>query len=50
MRVTVMTKVENFGFRVSELELQSLYGVLFRTNTFWKGLKPLIPLAMGSFV
>ena len=32
---------------VSEFELQSRYYVHFQTNTFWKGMKPLISSDMG---
>ena len=32
---------------LSEFELQPHYEVHFQTNTFEKGMNPLIPLAMG---
>ena len=43
----VMVKALDCGIVVSEFELQSQYGMHFRTNTLGKGMNPLILLAMG---
>ena len=43
----IKVKTLDNGIVVSEFELQSLYYVHFRTNTFGKGMNPLILPAMG---
>ena len=43
----VMVKAMDCGIVVSEFVLQSRYYIHFRANTFGKGMKPLIPPAMG---
>ena len=43
----VMVKAMDCGIVVSEFVLQSRYYVLFRANTFGKGMNPLILPAMG---
>ena len=43
----VMVKATDCGIVVSEFELQSRSYVHFRTNTFGKGMNPLILPAMG---
>ena len=43
----VVAKVIDSDIVVSEFKLQSRYYVLFRTNTFENGIKPLIPQAMS---
>ena len=45
-----MVKAIECGIVVSEFVLQSRYYVHFWTNTFGKGMNPLILLAMGSIV
>ena len=42
-----MVKVLDSGILVSEFEVQSRYYIHFRTNTFGKGMNPLILPAMG---
>ena len=43
-----MAKVFDCGLKVSELELQSFYYILFRTNALAKKYEPFIPIAMGK--
>ena len=43
----VMAYVLDSCFEVNELALHSRYYVHFQTNTFRKGMNPLIPTAMG---
>ena len=43
----VMINVLDYGFVVSEFELQSRYYVHFRTNTLGKGMNFVIVPAMG---
>ena len=42
----IMTKVLDYGLKVSEFKLQLHYYVHFWTNTFLKGMKPLFSPAM----
>ena len=42
-----MIKGMDFGIVVCEFEIQSRYYIHFRTNTYGKGMNPLILLAMG---
>ena len=42
-----MAKVLGCGLAISEFELLSRFYVHFRTNTLGKGMKPVIPLAIG---
>ena len=43
----VVANVLDYGIVVSKFELQSRYYISFRTITTGKGMKPLIPPAMG---
>ena len=43
----VMVKALDYGIIVSKFKLQSRYYVRFQTNTFRKGMNPLILPAMG---
>ena len=45
-----MVKAMDCGIVVSEFVLQSPYYVHFRSNTFEKGMNPLILPAMGQIV
>ena len=45
-----MVKAMDCEIVVSEFELQSRYYVYFQTNTFGKGMNPLILPAMGQIV
>ena len=45
-----MVKVPNCDLEVSEFEFQSHYYVRFPVNTLRKGMKSLIPPAMGLIV
>ena len=45
-----MANVLECDIVVSKFELQLHYYVHFRTNTFGKGMNPLIPLVMGLVV
>ena len=45
--IVVMVKALDCGTKVSEFELQSRYYVHFWTNTYGKGMDPLILPAMG---
>ena len=45
-----MVKAIDCGIVVSEFELQSRYYAPFRTNTFGKGMNPLILPPMGLIV
>ena len=44
---SIMAKVLNFSLEVSKFKLQSHYDVYFRTNILGKGMKSLIPTALG---
>ena len=43
----VIAKVLDFGFELSELDLQSFYNVHFRTDTLGKGMNSLKLLGTG---
>ena len=43
----VIAKVQDCLLEISGFELQSSYYVIFRTNTFGKGMHPLISSAMS---
>ena len=45
-----MSKVQDCNSVVSKFKLQSCYYIPFRTNTLEKGMKSLIPPAMGEIV
>ena len=45
--VRIITKLWDCGLEVSEFEHQLSYYVYFRSNTTWKGMKPLIPASYG---
>ena len=45
-----MVKVLDCILKVREFKLQLCYYIHFQTNTFVKGMKPLIPPAMGFIV
>ena len=38
-----MTKVLDYGLKVSKFQLQLCYYIHFQTNPFGKGMNPLIP-------
>ena len=46
----LMANITDYDILGSEFKLQSLYYVLFPTNTFWKGMDPLISPAISEIV
>ena len=45
--VGVLAKVFDCNLELRKFEIQLFYHIHFLTNTLWKGMNPLIPLAMG---
>ena len=45
-----MAKVLDCNLKEGEFELLSCYHIQFQTNVLGKGMKPLIPLAMGEII
>ena len=45
-----MDKVLNYSLEINEFKLQLHYYIQFQTNTFGKGVNPLIPPAIGLII